>query len=553
MKRTCLIYWLFLFFALTASAQTSAPDRLYRFVITELPANTPHDATLYLTGNFTKWTPGNPACRFTKQPDGTYQISIRSDLPRLEYKVTRGNWESVEGREGGRVKPNRVLFRDEGRAAGTSPRDVEIRIQSWEDMSGTFDFFAIPDLLLLFSVFQGLLLIIAIPSIQNYNRAANRWLVLLLGLTSVLLLTRLISSNRDVSQTYAKLLLLPDLLLFLYAPIFYIYLRKLLFNTNRTAAGWWRHFLPALLQVAVYMPYFFTDNKEFQLKMVNHDPLLQGVFLSVGLLGLIYNSVYWWLCRRAIRTYRERYQMTQSTEHQVHYFNAVLAVQAVCLGLWAFFFVLIGIGTAASLDILEIAGTNVDVIWLTFSSITFLLGYYAIHQPEIFKLPDTEHLPLLEQPLTEISTPEPVVVPLPSAPSVELVAPVKAAVAEPTETLLELKQQVDAFMRRHKPYTNPNLTLAELALRMKLPPHVLSKVINEGYQKNFFDFINQLRIDELKARLIDPRFRSYTLLSMAFEVGFNSKTAFNRSFKKLTNQTPSEYMHTLSDDMPVME
>ena len=88
---------------------------------------------------------------------------------------------------------------------------------------------------------------------------------------------------------------------------------------------------------------------------------------------------------------------------------------------------------------------------------------------------------------------------------------------------------------------------------MKLPPHVLSKVINEGYGRNFFDFINQLRIDELKVRLNDPRFRSYTLLSMAFEVGFNSKTAFNRSFKKLTNQTPSEYMQTHISNVTTIE
>lgn len=549
MKRIRLIYWLFTLVAFPALAQQPTQAVLYRFVITEVPSNTPHDATLYLTGNFTKWNSAPLDYQFKKQPDGTYQVFVRSDLPRIEYKVTRGDWTSVEGRGNGKVRPNRVLFRNE---VSRQPHDVDIRIQSWEDLSGTFEFFSLYDLLLLFSVFQGLLLIITIPSIQNYNRPANRWLVLLLGLTSVLLLMRFIGTNRNVAQAYAKLQLLPDLLLFLYAPIFFIYLRKLLFNTNRPAAGWWRHFLPAVLQVAVYMPFLLTDNKELQLKMVNHDPWLQGVFLGVGLLGLIYNGFYWWLCRRAITAYREHYQMTQSTEHQVHYLNAVLALQAVCLGLWAFFFVLVGVGSAADLDILEIAGTNVDIIWLTFSSIIFLLGYYAIHQPEIFKLPDTQHLPLLEE-TTEPIQPatEPLIEPVGNVPAATTGG--KTPTPEATETLLELKQQVDAFMRRHKPYTNPNLTLAELALRMKLPPHVLSKVINEGYQKNFFDFINQLRIDELKTRLNDPRFRSYTLLSMAFEVGFNSKTAFNRSFKKLTNQTPSEYMHTHPSGVTIID
>ncbi|PGH39455.1 MAG: AraC family transcriptional regulator, partial [Candidatus Nephrothrix sp. EaCA] len=59
--------------------------------------------------------------------------------------------------------------------------------------------------------------------------------------------------------------------------------------------------------------------------------------------------------------------------------------------------------------------------------------------------------------------------------------------------------------------------------------------------KNFFDFINYYRIEEFKRRISDPQFQRYTLLSIAFDVGFNSKTAFNRSFKKITRETPSAF------------
>ena len=91
-------------------------------------------------------------------------------------------------------------------------------------------------------------------------------------------------------------------------------------------------------------------------------------------------------------------------------------------------------------------------------------------------------------------------------------------------------------MLKNKPYANPNLSLNELASKLKMPPHILSKVINQGFQKNFFDFINTYRVDEFKIRMEDPKYRHYTLISVAYEVGFNSKTAFNRSFKKMTNQ-----------------
>ena len=58
---------------------------------------------------------------------------------------------------------------------------------------------------------------------------------------------------------------------------------------------------------------------------------------------------------------------------------------------------------------------------------------------------------------------------------------------------------------------------------------------------NFFDFINGYRIEEFKKLVRDPRYKNQTFLAIAFEVGFNSKTAFNRSFKKMTNQTPRDY------------
>ena len=541
--RNHLLFWLFLLVPTLSGAQQQTTGPTYRFVVADYPPNTPHDAQLFITGTFNRWNPGNPAYQLNHQPDGTYTITIHTDLDKFDYKFTRGNWLSVEGRDSGKARINRVMYR----SVRQTNQEIDITIQSWEDLSGTFHFYSLYDLLMLFSAFQGLLLLIAIPGIQNNNRPANRWLSLLLGLSSVLILIRTVAAYRDIAQLYTKMLLLPDLLLFLYGPLLYIYLRKLLFNTTRPASGWWRHFVPAAGLVLVYMPFFLTDNKLLQLKIVNRDPWLQGTFLVVGLLALAYNCFYWRLCQRAIRTYLDQHELSQSTEPQVHYLNTVLGILAVCLGLWGFFFVLIGLGNLASFDVISIADNYVDFIWLTLSSIVYLLGYYAIHQPELFKQPDTEHLPLLEtapnyaiQQRTDRL--------IPSAPA-NLDTPLlfnqftsADDTVRSTEEIDATKRQVDAYILRHKPFTNPNLTLAELAAKLKMPPHVLSKVLNEGYDKNFFDFINTHRIDELKMRLHNPQFRSYTLLSMALEVGFNSKTAFNRSFKKLTNQTPSEYL-----------
>ena len=107
---------------------------------------------------------------------------------------------------------------------------------------------------------------------------------------------------------------------------------------------------------------------------------------------------------------------------------------------------------------------------------------------------------------------------------------------------------VAGYVRQHKPYLNPNLTIHELAAGLQLPPYVLSRVINEGFGQNFFDFINAYRVEEFKQLMAAPQARQYTLLALALEVGFNSKTAFNRAFKKQTEQTPREYFSGIRED-----
>jgi AraC-like DNA-binding protein len=102
--------------------------------------------------------------------------------------------------------------------------------------------------------------------------------------------------------------------------------------------------------------------------------------------------------------------------------------------------------------------------------------------------------------------------------------------------------QLQQVMLKEKLFKNPELNLGELAESLSIHPNNLSQVINSFENKTFYDYINSLRIDEFKNLVADPQNNQYTLLSLAFECGFNSKTAFNRNFKKSTGLSPSEYM-----------
>lgn len=512
----------------------------YHFVLTQLPANTPQDAALYLVGSFNNWQPADARYRFRRQADGTYAVTVRSSLPELEYKVSRGSWASVEGDAQGDVRANRVTSRAAARAGS-----IEVRVRSWEDLSGTFQFYSLYDLLLLFSCFQGLLLLVAIPSIQQANRAANRWLLGLLGLSAGFTLLKVVSGYRDVANAFPTLQLVPDLIWFLYGPLFYFYLRALLFEALIGLQQRAYHFIPAGLQLLAYLPYFLLDGYEFQLKLVSHDALLRGVLLSAGLAALGCNAAYWLACRRTLRAYTRAYQASVAAEQNLAYLNTVLGIQAVCLGLWAFLFGAVLMSRVLAFDIYTLADRNVDLIWLVFSTIPYFLGYMAIHQPEVFKVAPAR--PASPEP-AEAPAPERQPEPLPRQPA-DSPAPAPAArpTPEPSPETAALVESVRRYMQQQQPYLDPNLTLHALAAGLQLPPHVVSRVINEGFEQSFFDFINGYRVEAFKRRMRAPDAQRFTLLSLALEVGFNSKTAFNRAFKKQTGQTPREHLHRVDE------
>ena len=102
------------------------------------------------------------------------------------------------------------------------------------------------------------------------------------------------------------------------------------------------------------------------------------------------------------------------------------------------------------------------------------------------------------------------------------------------------------LMADEQPWLEPELTLTELAHRLRTHPALLSKVINAGCGQNFNDFVNTYRVQEARRKLADGRFAHYSLVGVAFESGFNSKSTFNRVFKKLLGQAPSEVMRPKS-------
>jgi AraC-like DNA-binding protein len=98
-----------------------------------------------------------------------------------------------------------------------------------------------------------------------------------------------------------------------------------------------------------------------------------------------------------------------------------------------------------------------------------------------------------------------------------------------------------SYVEDNKPYLNRDLSIHDLSLMTGIQRHHITQILNEKHRKNFFVFINEYRIKEVIARFSDPKYKHYTILAIAFDAGFNSKTTFNSIFKSQTGLTPSEY------------
>ena len=103
------------------------------------------------------------------------------------------------------------------------------------------------------------------------------------------------------------------------------------------------------------------------------------------------------------------------------------------------------------------------------------------------------------------------------------------------------KSKIETLIQEEKLYQNPELTLTNLAKKLETNVSVISKTINQGFQMNFNDYINNFRIEAVKVSLSIGEHKKSTLLGIAYDCGFNSKATFNRAFKKNTGKTPKEY------------
>ena len=195
-----------------------------------------------------------------------------------------------------------------------------------------------------------------------------------------------------------------------------------------------------------------------------------------------------------------------SYSNNVKFYKSTLIVIFIAIVAWIFSFIFVEIDKGNYL--------GYHLVWIIISGALISLGYYAISKPEIFVIPEIE----VENNENEQISPE----------------------------IDEIGKKVLTIMEEDKPFLDPKLTLGKLAGIVGVNSHLLSKTINEKFGRNFFLFVNDFRVKEFKHLASQKDGESYTLLTLAYNSGFNSKTTFNTAFKKITNQTPKQYLNEVN-------
>jgi AraC-like DNA-binding protein len=359
---------------------------------------------------------------------------------------------------------------------------------------------------------------------KHRESLANKLLSLLLLLYSILFV-RLLLWDLNYFLIIPHLLLVPTSITFLMGPTHYLYSKYLMSSENQFMKKDWLHLIPFVLYILFISKDMLLSTDELAAILKQTDEAsFSSEFIVFNWIITIHVLVYIVFTLVRIRRYSSSIKQVYSS------------IEKVKLDWLRYITILIGIGIIIFMleNMFKMGGIQVgesfELSNIIFCVYVFILGYMGLLKSEIFGSEDfsanvheLENLETINIDQTD-----------PKETRYE-----KSGLTE--EKAEEILANLNVMMTVEKPYIDNSLTLNKLADMLFVTPHNLSETINTKLNQNFFDYINSYRVDEVKRLLKDPGKTNYTLLAIAMEAGFNSKSSFNSIFKKHAGTTPSEF------------
>jgi AraC-like DNA-binding protein len=339
------------------------------------------------------------------------------------------------------------------------------------------------------------------------KRVSNRMLGLFLLTVAFVLLNFVLSRENRLPSFFLMVFLLMNAFSFVMGPLLYFYVRSVVYRDFAWRKGYLVHTIPLALYLLLLAAVAVMDPSSFvnigHLRKSFFGAIAMPIFTGIISLQLLFylGASFW-----ALRSYRVRLRNSFSSLDKINLGWLSLIIGGIGL-IWL-------IGAGNSLVAMSI-GEGRPWPWLSIANMLIIFAIAnlviikGLKQPEIFL--GIEEKPKYEKsPLTD-------------------------------DEAKRLEDTVKDFMESKKPHLVPGLSLSDLAKGMAVAPRALSQTINSRLRKNFVDFVNFYRIEEAKRLLSGSGGNGKTILEIAYEAGFNSKSVFNKAFKKHAGVPPKEF------------
>mgnify|MGYP003131150568 CR=1 FL=1 len=364
--------------------------------------------------------------------------------------------------------------------------------------------FELIDILIFVGVCQGVFLALTMQRIVNTNKRANSILTVLIAISTFMLIGRFLMI-RYFSEWVFYLGILFDVVIFLFGPLFYWYTRTFLYSEETEKPLAKAHFIPAVLfsifVIVIYVTYTPTTYLE-----AYQQGVLTVPFQIILASAILVNLYYLFRSFKVLYAYKKEYKQAFSfQQNPIQYIAFFLVTIAVIIILWALSFL------SGFFENRWLSFIDYDLVWAAIPCFIYIIGYFSLKQPELFRVPmkqktanNKERLNTAEQQL--------------------------------------LQEKLDSLMVNDKIFLQPHLTLSTVAEMLQTSTNNVSWLLNNVYETTFYDFVNRYRVEEFVQKVENNEHLRHTILALSLDVGFNSKSTFNKAFKLHKQDTPSNFI-----------
>ncbi|MGY2131776.1 helix-turn-helix domain-containing protein [Hymenobacter sp. HD11105] len=394
-----------------------------------------------------------------------------------------------------------------------------------------------PEIVLLFAVLAQAIFAAGLLWFAPHNQFPNRFLALLLLAMALWMLDGLWRASGLYGQN-AEWYFTPIYYSLAFGPLLYFYVQSLVNQPFQWRARYWWHFGPVLLQAALY---WWLRFEPYSVRLWFWEHVHQPYTYRIEFIGTwVSLMVYLALSLRLLRRYRRWLpdNFSEMSQLRLQWLRVLLLVLGLVSVQWLVEVVL--------REFFQMYYTYDYSTWLL-GGVVLLIGVVGLRQADMRAVHFAPAEVAENAPQPSETTAQSEAESLgghfsgETAENTVSVAPVAVRAAAATVDAA-VQERIRRALEDEQLYLNPTLTLAELSAHTGLAPRLISFTVNNGFGQSFNDLVNGYRVEAVKRRLANPAdVARLTLLGIAFECGFNSKTTFNRIFKQFTGVAPSDF------------